>query len=199
MSIITDALKKAEQERELRAKRVQEDAKVAVLEPVDIFLEQSDMVETSIEQNVKQTEPAETTASNHLDWFSSMQFREILTLSGIATLFLFVLLLLSYWAGTSANFSISWRPFQSGNLFQFNPVYQHRVSSMRLRGSIGGGVKLPFNLTGISVQGDTRYAIVNGVIVQKGDAVDGAHVTEILEREVVLETRAGEIKLKIQS
>ena len=47
--------------------------------------------------------------------------------------------------------------------------------------------------------GSDRYALVNGQIVQAGDSIDGAHVKEILDREVVLETRAGEIRLKIQS
>ena len=61
------------------------------------------------------------------------------------------------------------------------------------------GVNLPFTLTGISVQGSDRYAIINGEIVQEGNSIDGAHVKEILDREVVLETRAGEIKLKIPS
>ena len=60
-------------------------------------------------------------------------------------------------------------------------------------------MKLPFTLSGISAWGPDRYAIVNGAIVQEGDSVGGALVKQILGREVILETRNGEVKLKITS
>lgn len=52
-------------------------------------------------------------------------------------------------------------------------------------------------LSGISVTGGDHYAVVNGSIVQKGDSIDGAYVKDVLDREVVLETRTAEIKLKL--
>ena len=47
--------------------------------------------------------------------------------------------------------------------------------------------------------GNNHFAIINGTIVQKGDSIDGAHVKEVLENEAVLETRAGEFRLKIEN
>jgi len=57
----------------------------------------------------------------------------------------------------------------------------------------------PYSLTGISVWGQDRYAFVNGEIVTIGDTVDGAIISDILEREIVLNTKAGEFRLKIPS
>jgi hypothetical protein len=58
---------------------------------------------------------------------------------------------------------------------------------------------MPYLLSGISVSEDDRYAVVNGQIVTEGDLVDGAYVKQILERDVVLDTKTSEIKLKLPS
>lgn len=59
--------------------------------------------------------------------------------------------------------------------------------------------QIPFLLSGISVSGVERYAVINGQIVRVGDWVDGAFVREILDHEAILVTRSGEIKLKLIS
>ncbi len=206
MSIITDALKKAEQERDLKAKHAAKMAKVAFIEPeraqsVEVLLEQSHMVETQIEQSIR---PAGMSQPDTFKgpWFSSPQFREVSIIStvvGVIISCLVILLALPHWPGMGKDSSIIWRPFRVVGLFQVPPMYQQNIFLERLQHSGSeNGVKLPFILTGISAQGNKSYAIVNGVVVQKGDLIDGATVKEILDRGVVLETRAGEIKLKIQ-
>lgn len=205
MSIITDALKKAEQERELRAKRVTEETKIDLPEveevkAVEVLLEQSHLVETHIEQSIHPTRFEGTTSLPKSDWFFSPRFREVIVTSLIVVVViscLSVLVLLPSWSGFGSNVSIAWHSFWNASLFQVPPMYENTLS-MKPRNFNGSGINLPFSLSGISRQGNSRYAIVNGVIVQKGDSIDGARVKEILEREVVLETRAGEIKIKLQ-
>ncbi len=208
MSIITDALKKAEQERELKATRASKITRVALAEPesvkpVDVLLEQSHLVEAHIEQNMNAIGINAGDIFRKGAWLSSPRSREVLIISaivGIVTSCLVILLVLPHWPRVAKDFSIVWRPFKAVSLFQVPPMYhQQNIFSERSHSAGENGVKLPFSLTGISVQGDKSYAIINGEIVQKGDSIDGAQVKEILERDVVLETRAGEIKLKIQS
>ena len=202
MSIITDALKKAEQERELRSKRavevlteVPEESK-----PVEMLLGQSEVVETEIEENAGLTaEAAEQNAIYRAEQAFPQQIRGILLIAGSVFVCFLALVLLTWSGGGGAGFSAIWRPFRNASAFQVPPMYQQNILSVRAHNFSVSGVKLPFNLSGISSQGDARYAIINDVIVQKGDSIDGATVKEILGREVVLETRAGEIKLKIQT
>ncbi len=206
MSIITDALKKAEQERELKAKRTAEDTKTVLsnetveVKPVEVLLEQSHIVETHIEQSVHPTGFEGTTSFHKPGWFSSPRFREtamIFLIVGIVVPCLSVLVLLPSWPGLDGNASIVWHSFWNANLFQIPRMYQQNVLSAKPQNFNGSGVNLPFSLSGISFQGENRYAIVNGVIVQKGDLIDGGRVKEILGREVTLDTKAGEIKLKL--
>lgn len=197
MSIITDALKKAEQEHELKAKSTSQEAAVALVEDAEAsretaVLDRPEIHETYVE-NIIPTGP-DKAASNRSVWFLELQFREVLILSGVVFLVVFVLFLLPKWPTIGGNFSLLWRPAQGGSVFQVGPIIKPVP-----RGMDGRTISLPFQLSGVSASGNNRYAIVNGTIVQKGDSIDGAFVKEILDQEVILETRAGEIKLKISS
>ncbi len=55
----------------------------------------------------------------------------------------------------------------------------------------------PYVLSGVSIFGNERYAVINGRIVTIGDSIDGAYVKEIMDRNVVIETKTSEIKLKL--
>ena len=207
MSIITDALKKAEYERELKTKRAQEEVAQATLE------------ETKSQESVSVlTDPVVSESFKSMVWpeknefrdqkrssFLSFQPREVLILVGILLALLLVLLLLPRWPSSGKNFSVVWRPADRGSFFQVSPVGGSfrpgaSVPSLPTRGFEDNGfVKLPFSLSGISASGNNRLAIVNNRIVQEGDGIDGAHVKQILDREVIIETRSGEVKLKLQS
>ncbi|MBI4395388.1 MAG: hypothetical protein HY583_04220 [Candidatus Omnitrophica bacterium] len=202
MSIITDALRRAERERELKAKRASQESVALIDEPLVVPQTQDlGLSEVpKIEPEVHQIEPERIipnvpvrAVSNPPVWFLELQFREVLILSGVGVLTFFVLFLLPRWPTLGNNLSLVWRPAQSGNVFQVGAI---RKASPFHVDSGGGAVSLPFQLSGVSVSGESRYAIVNGTIVEKGDYIDGAFVKEILDQEVVLETRAGEIKLK---
>ncbi len=193
MSIITDALKKAEQEREQKTKRTVGKTETVVpaieeAKPVDVLLEQSHVVEDHIEKRI------------HISKEIPSRFREVAIVSliiGIVILSLSALFLLPSWPGRGSNLSIISHPFWNAGFFQVPKIYQQNTLPAKSRSFDGNVLDFPFSLSGISFQGENRYAIVNGVIVQKGDLIDGAHVKEILGREVVLDTRAGEIKLKL--
>lgn len=197
MSIITDALKKAEQEHELKTKQASQEAAVALAEELRpsveaVVLEKSEAQETYTEHTI----PVELTnsTSHQPIWFPELQFREVLILGGVAILTFFVLFLLPKWPTLGSNFSLLWRPAQGGSVFQVGTVKKAASHGLDNR-----AISLPFQLSGISVAGDNRYALVNGTIVQKGDSIDGTFVKEILDQEVILETRTGEIKLKVSS
>ncbi len=59
------------------------------------------------------------------------------------------------------------------------------------------GPTLSFALSGISAFDNKHYAVINGTVLQAGDLVDGAVVKDITDNEAILETRAGELRLKI--
>ena len=196
MSIITDALRKAEQERELKAKQGPGETETVSSEteqvkPMDMFLEQSQAVEAHIEKSIRSSAIEKATPS---------QFREaamVSLIAGVVALCLVALVLLPVWPGFGNHFSTVQNPFWNTSLFQVPPMYQQNILAVKPQGFNGGGVHFPFSLSGISFQGENRYAIVNGVIVQKDDSIDGARVKEILKREVTLDTKAGELKLKL--
>lgn len=205
MSIITEALKKAEHERELKAKQgfqeIGSDGVADEIKPVEVFLEQSAVVEAEIENSLSESvmsqEPLPQTVM-----LSTSQVRDLSILAGVGAICIVALLLLPRWPILGKNFSILWNPFQTTSKWQAGsgPSISRMISSSLGSSSVSSaGPILPFHLSGISIQGNDRVALVNGIIVQKDDWVDGAHVKEILDREVVLETKTGEIKLKISS
>ncbi|MBI4373154.1 MAG: hypothetical protein HY585_05475 [Candidatus Omnitrophica bacterium] len=196
MSIITDALKKAEKERELKARSASQQAAMALMEEVQPATREAAILEQpSLHENdavdVSSNEPVRIVL-NRSGWFLGLQFKEMLILSVVVVAAFVVLTLLPTWPTIGSNFSLSWRPIQKGSLFQ-----NYQVSNTVSHG--GGTLDLPYDLSGISVSGDNRYALVNDTIVQKGDSIDGAFVKEISDQEVVLETRTGEIKLRTSS
>ena len=198
MSIITDALKKAEREREFKVKRASEEEK-----PVELLAAQAGLVEAALEKEKRAPEEIEENPVREENWSLELGVREVLIL-GVA-IFSCILLLFSLpsWPLLGRDLSLAWHPFRSApRIFQLGALgsmYQQGVLKTGTVPFADQSVKLPFVLSGISLQEDARYAIVNGVVVQEGDSVDGAHVKQISDREVVLDTRAGEIRLKIQS
>ena len=209
MSIITDALKKAEHDRELKAKRVREEtAAVGILteeeKPAPVFSDQTSTVETQTEKNNVSVETKPSFFQAH-SGLASRQFKEILILVAIGIGCFAVLFLLPAWPSLTNHFSITWKPFQNGKAFQVGSlggVLQGGVSAVPVSSSNQESravARLPFVLSGISVLGEDRYTVINNKILQEGDSIDGAFVRQIMDREVILETRNGEIKLKFPS
>ena len=94
MSIITDALKKAEEERELRAKQVSQEASVALIEELRPSLETAVLEKPEVDEidteNIVPLQPANF-ISHKPNWLSGVQFKEVLILGGIAILVFLVL------------------------------------------------------------------------------------------------------------
>lgn len=191
MSIITEALKRAERDRERDHKHSEETAVAVISEE----LEQAKEMAQEAPLPVSEEEPPVVTAPEpaapqqapqpgFFVWqFSREQARDILILSGVIVICALVLVMLFQWP----------RPAPDASL---GAPLTPSVSTTSRRTS---GPALPFVLTGVSSTGTSRHGIVNGVVVQEGDTVDGAIVKSIGDHELTLETRAGEIKLKIQS
>ena len=193
MSIITDALKKAEYERELRAKQAPEKS------TVDVLLEQTEDLETSLagvgtvpsEREDIVIPSTSTPTLGRPSGVSSFRLTEILILVAIFAICFSVLFFLTRWPSVGKKFSGD-AFIGIGSVGNTSP--QGNVSSSAAQKS-----RLPYVLSGISAFEQNRYALINGSIVQQGDSIDGARVKEILEREVILETPLGETRLKIPS
>ena len=113
MSIITDALKKAERDRELKAKRALQDTAFAVANgdnSTAMLLAQSDVVEQDIERN-KSEEGIDQAIFRRagLYWSSQLQAIFLFIAAGLACAF--VLFALPKWPRIGENFSIIWQPF----------------------------------------------------------------------------------------
>lgn len=208
MSIITDALKKAERERELNAKRPLEEAAQVIppeMKPQELSSRQMDAV--TLEPSTGTVlPPRENKVRGRKPFqFLSLQPKEVLILVGMILSLVFVFILLPRWPSTDKNLSVIWRPADRGGFFRVNSAGGVLRSGLRVAPPSREGsedsrfIKLPFSLSGISVLGENRYAVINNRIVQEGDAIDGALVKQILDREVVIETRSGDIKLKFTS
>lgn len=206
MSIITDALKKAERERELREKQAAEELSVSspsqAYEPPSLQTESLNLAESKSIPSVQENQGLSFRAFRSSIWWS----KEIFLVGGAILFFLFILFALPHWPQVGSDLSIIWRPLRNQSAFRIGslgPVVPQGspppVPSAPASFEGAVATKFPFVLSGISISGDDRYAVVNGAIVQKGDSIDGAHVKEILDREVVLETRSGEIRLRIPS
>ena len=185
MSIITDALRKAENERELKAKRVSEKeaSSATTLTEEEIFPQFPKVVvphKVEIEDQKTISE-----IKKFFRNYSPVWKRPVLFVTAI--FFLFGLLILAL------------LPKKTVLVVQANKDsnIQKQISSA-ISNTVQSNLRLPYVLSGISKLGNSQYAIINGMIVQQGDSIDGAHVREILNGEVVLETRAGEIRLKIK-
>ena len=186
MSIITEALKKAEQERASKLKQ-----ETVAQEINTVLAEEEKVVKSFLEKN-KAPEPAphsSLTEFSKRNWFI-----------GSAVVIFLVLYLLVNAASMKRGFSFLWYLFKNSKTLQtasIGIVYDRETYPTE---SAGFSNFAPgFVLSGISVQGEDRYAVINGKIVQKGDLIKGAFVKEILGREVTLETKTGELKLKVSS
>lgn len=203
MSIITDALKKAEHERELKTKHTSGEG-VAILaeeaRPTELFLDETYIGANRTEKNVPAVETKETVFSGTAR-FSSWPAREIFILAGAALSGLFILSLFVRWPEMVRNFSLLWLPSYKASVSETpsSSILGLHLSKAQPVNFLDNNTRLPFILSGISVSGADRYAIINGKVIQEGDSINGAYLKEILDREVILETKTGEIKLKISS
>lgn len=153
MSIVTEALKKAEEDKQLK----ETSGKTAVL----------------LDEEMSSAALAESLFLNRKPFERKRSWKKYLLfpLIGLAAIFCLVLI-------------VGYIQSQNGrqNTFQSN-----------------GTTYSPYQLTGISATGENRYAIVNGTIVQKADSIDGAHVVDISDEEVILKTKKGDITLNLKS
>ena len=230
MSIITDALRKAEEERGRKTKQTVEQVLVqADLEQEELlkrfgYATKPNTAETVLPPESLQIKPPANV-------FISIIQKTLVSVSLISICFL-VVYLGPRWLLNPGSFSEDWASFENSAAskidFLIPGLMPHNRSVISVQetalipsqgiigeespvsasGATEGSVPvsaLPkepesaYVLSGISVMGSSRYAVVNDSIVQKGDSIDGAYVKEILDREVVLETRSAEIKLKIPS
>lgn len=214
MSIITEALKKAEHERELKAKRVselQEMAAVLVEEEkvIKSLLEKADIpdLESASSQVIVPAESKDIDFSKISRPFLSEPWKAGLII-GSLVLSLFALYFLPYWPVVGRDFLFIWYLSKNSKAVQTGSagaVYDKAVhkSYESKSGPVSGFSNYVFRpafvLSGISMVGKDRYAIINGRIVQRGDLINGAFVKEIAGREVVLETKTGEVTLEISS
>ncbi len=165
MSIITDALRKAEDEKELKAKRVatietpQPEVREEKVSPAQT------LTESIFSQQVMQEQLADSVEfEEKSNW--SRPFR-ILAVG-------FVVLSVCIWLVLPKKAAA--------------PTITHTAQK----------AGLSYVLSGVSKLGDSRYAIINGAILQEGETIAGAQVKQILDNEVTLATRTGEIKLNIK-
>lgn len=185
MSIITDALKKAESERELKAKHVSESeaSSATTLTEEEIFPQFPKSIlfpEIKVEDEKPIPRIKQSFGKYNPPW-KHPAF--ILT----AVFFLLGLLILQFLPKKTV---LIVRSDKDGNI-------QKQISRSISSSITFNSPKLPYVLSGISKLGNSQYAIINGVIIQQGESINGAYVREILNDEVTLETQAGEIRLKI--
>ena len=204
MSIITDALKKAEREREMKTKQTLDESAAVAVEEESKPAETTQIQLTPVEnERIGNLPPSARGEKFGLDrfQFSDTRVRDVIIVAGIVFGCLVALALLPRWPSIGRNLSVVWHSGDGASAFRMSPAGTPLGSgALRMQPAFSEDksfVQLPFVLSGISALGKDRYAIVNDKIVQQGDSVDGAHVKDILDREVVLETRSGEIKLKI--
>ena len=180
MSIITDALKKAEQDRELKTKSQVSETSVQtapIAEPEQDELSAQILSESVLAQNLQvETEKPESPES--IETLQAPPQRKYAWIFSVSVVSLFILAFLIF-PKKSTIMTTSGASAPAG---QFFPKSQGA-----------------FNLSGITKLDKDFYAIINGEIVQVGDSIGGATVKEIMDREVILKTRSGEVKLIIVS
>ena len=205
MSIITDALRKAERERYLQDEISAESAQSrtaleAVRESDRMVSEALASLERRRKEMEAQTRP-QVPEQNAAFFLGSSrtrsQSRDVLTFVAIAGAIAFVLYWIPRWP-TTYKFASPTRTnaFHMEEVLAPAPIESLWKDVGSPFGVEGERQTIPFVLSGISAFGDERYAFINGKILGVGDFIDGAFVKSILDHEVVLETKTGEIKLK---
>ncbi|OGX06541.1 MAG: hypothetical protein A3G87_03605 [Omnitrophica bacterium RIFCSPLOWO2_12_FULL_50_11] len=255
MSIITEALKKAERDRAVKERRTQEfsaeerAALTAAMESERLvagFLKEREkrLSEPAQPARVKaDVPPSAPRASNRIRLAGT-----VLGIFGFVSTIILVLYALTRWPDVSSGPSIAWDQTPGSKESEATPIVSlsedavlprtnrvrglpqelpesseveelSRSSQASAKSEIAKEVpsvlpfekqvtepipapkpaEIPFVLSGISVSGRERYALINGRIVTAGDWVDGAFVKEILDHEAIIETRTEEIKLKLLS
>jgi len=193
MSIITEALRKAEREREEKREEKSEGTTDVLAQTAHEASSPEIASEEPSQAPAQDAEPIPLNPSLGLvskisllsrfvarSW-SLRHTRRMWIMPGIVLLCLFILVVL-----------FRWPKVERANIL-FGRVTKPATFGSRK----SPAVQLPFVLSGVSIMGTERYGVVNGLVVQAGDSVDGAVVKEITDREVILETRAGEIKLRL--
>jgi len=187
MSIITDALKKAESERELKGKHL-----AAELAPIAAAEEKlvSSVTESILPDQIKiESEKPIPEIQKFPINRRPIWENPVLIIASIFVLFFLIFLVFSF------------IPKKAILIVQSNKDGgdQKQIIRSVSRSIESSPIAMPYVLSGVSKLGSAQYAIINGMIVQKGESIDGAFVSEISERKVTLETKAGKIQLKIQS
>jgi hypothetical protein len=222
MSIITDALRKAEEKRGFKPKHAVEKVLIQADLDQEELLKRFGYEKSNAEETVSLSKPLHIKPPVNI--FVSVLQKTLISLSLILVCF-FVVYLGPRWLLNPGSFSEDLSFFKSGAIFQIdlsipekptseispviNPVTEEAVfasSQNEIKQKdlvsvpdqiVAGDPESTYILSGISIMGKDRYAVINGAIVQKGESIDGAYVKDILDREVILETRSAEIKLKI--
>ena len=142
MSIITDALRKAERERGLRYKRTSEEAAAIVtgeeVKPAtETFVEQANLMEMDVAETIaraqaqSESKVVRETTFFAPAWFSSKRFQEVLISAATVFICLAALSLFSHRRAIGKNLLFLWHPFQITKMFQPAPqtvVYNQNVS-----------------------------------------------------------------------
>ena len=209
MSIITDALKKAERDRGQKLRdKIEEVHAASVSEPVKApqILEQEEaLVENELAEAHTHFRTSSTAFQPKSPLFSWPQFswREtnVFVLSGafvvcFAALVVFLFVIFK-WESTDQMTVASVSLPASSVAPVSKPVPGIKKATFPKRAPSASRTTLSYALTGISAFDNKHYAVVNGVVLKPGDSVDGAIVKDITDQEAVLETRAGELRLRI--
>lgn len=206
MSIIADALRKAERERKQKSLEQARRETVENRTPPEFFSERAPIHQLSAGSVVSDVSESGTVG------FRTTPFSWVLgewSLTGIFfALVAAVLLLLPRWPVIEGTSGINWKfSFPQPHLFsdwaseKVGEWFQPKTSVLPQPESVpvpSQPAPVSFVLSGISTSIDGRYAVVNEVIVQEKDVVQGALVKEISDRQVKLQTEEGEIILALQ-
>ena len=190
MSIITDALRKAENERELKSKKVVEaDVPIAaILRTEEQIFPSHRLAETNFSQRAKTKSKKPVSGIKQFFIHHNLTWKHPAFIAVSVILFACLLMMALI-------------PKKTVLIVQANKDenIQKQVTKAISSTMQSSPLALPYVLSGISRVGSSEYAIINGMIVQVGDSIDGAYIEEIFEREVTLNTRSGEIKLNLKS
>lgn len=197
MSIITDALKKAERDRGGKLHEKMEEIHAASLakevKPSQILEEEEKLLEESLAEAASRAKTF-SFVWPRFSWHETNVFvvRGALV-AGFAVLVVFLFLTFRWEASDQMVASVSLPTVQVSSAAK--PAAVPRKTFFGKRQPVRP--TLSYALTGISTFDDKHYAIINGIVLQAGDSVDGAVVKDITDREAILETRAGELRLRI--
>jgi hypothetical protein len=190
VSIITEALKRAEEDKVIKEKEAAE------LALSGIALEAAKESEVVVQEHIEERRPApEPVAASGTSRFLN-RLGQPAVIGGLLLLAFLALWAIPQWPMNGGGLSLKWNPFGGAQTVTNASIERTETATIAAPET---AAPLPYVLTGITVVDGDRFALVNDQIVTVGDSVDGAFITEILDREVVLETRAGEIRLKIRN